>query len=478
LDASDAALTVARPAWVFYLSSGHSDQFGQPGFNTGTATDSIAGTTDHADAGRASAQLTVLGHVTQWILKPMEFNRHLKLNRSRRRGPSHEIATACLLLVLTQTTAWSQTAADCATDTLSYGTADQVDVDAEQLTAAANMIGEAVRKNRLHGAVVLVARKRKIILHQAYGWRDLARTRPMQRDSLFRMASNSKAVTAAGLLVLVDQGRIGLDDRVRSYFPSFAGPRSARITVRQLLTHTSGLRIPTLFLKPLLQPSAEQPQAPSLLLEVARFGHIEPEQEPGSSWSYNNAGYNSLAGLIEQTTGSYKAHLRCRLYEPLGMRDSSNHESDADHSRMSAVFRKQSDGRWAVGWKPGDAPDYPFARGSGGMISTAGDYAVFCQMLLNGGTYNNHRVLSVDLVQQSTRVQTQQSDASKAYGLGWNVSPVTGVFSHAGSDGTWAWVDPKYQLIGLVFTQTQRQSQHRQPFQECVTRACRLANGL
>ena len=112
------------------------------------------------------------------------------------------------------------------------------------------------------------------------------------------------------------------------------------------------------------------------------------------------------------------------------------------------------------------------------MISTAGDYAVFCQMLLNGGTYNNHRVLSVDLVQQSTRVQTQQSDASKAYGLGWNVSPVTGVFSHAGSDGTWAWVDPKYQLIGLVFTQTQRQSQHRQPFQECVTRACRLANGL
>lgn len=407
----------------------------------------------------------------------MKFNGRLTLSRSQRRGPSHRIAAACLLLGLTQTTAWSQTASRCATDTLSYGTARQVDVDAEQLNAAAQAIGEAVRQNRLHGAVVLVARNRKIILHKAYGWRDLERTRPMQRDALFRMASNTKAVTAAGLLLLVDQGRIRLDDRVHSYFPSFAGPRSRRITVRQLLTHTSGLRIPTLFLKPLLQPSAEQPQAPSLLLEVARFGGVEPEQEPGSSWSYNNAGYNTIAGLIELTTGSYKTHLRCQLYEPLGMHDSCNHESDADHSRMSAVFRKQSDGTWEVRWKPGDAPDYPFARGSGGMISTARDYAVFCQMLLNDGTYDNRRVLSAGLVRQSTQVQTRQTDATQAYGLGWSVSPETGVFSHAGSDGTWAWVDPQHQLIGLVFTQTQRQSEHRKPFREWVTRACRPPGG-
>lgn len=154
------------------------------------------------------------------------------------------------------------------------------------------------------------------------------------------------------------------------------------------------------------------------------------------------------------------------------MHDSSNHESDAAHARMSAVFRKQSEGKWAVRWKPGDAPDYPFARGSGGMISTTRDYAIFCQMLLNGGSYANRRVLSEDMVRQSIQAQAHRIPASKSYGLGWVVSPETGVFSHAGSDGTWTWVDPKHQLIGLIFTQTQRQSDHRKPFREMVTQAC------
>ena len=401
---------------------------------------------------------------------------HPRCLGGRLRNHGSTMTMICLLIGLTPATAVCQFRSRCEDDTLSYGRACEVGVDDVKLRAAAQSIADAVQQDQLHGAVVLVARNRKIVLHQAYGWRDQQKTQPMQPDTLFRMASNSKALTAAGLLLLVDRGEVQLDDRIGTYFPTFAGPRSSRITVRHLLTHTSGWRIPTLFLKPLLKRSREHPQAPDLLLEVARFGHVEPEQQPGTTWHYNNAGYNTIAGLIQLKTGSYQTHLQRHLYDPLGMRDSSNHESDADHSRMSAIFRKKPDGGWGVGWQPGDAPDYPFARGSGGMISTALDYAIFCQMLLNNGTYGKRRILSSHLVQESTRSQAAHIPAAREYGLGWAVAPASDIFSHSGSDGTWAWIDRSQQLIGLVFTQTQRVSDHRERFRALVNQACSSPN--
>ena len=111
------------------------------------------------------------------------------------------------------------------------------------------------------------------------------------------------------------------------------------------------------------------------------------------------------------------------------------------------------------------------------MISTALDYAIFCQMLLNGGTYGHRRILSAKMVRQATQPQTHRIAASQHYGLGWFVSPETGIFSHAGSDGTWAWVDRRHQLIGLVFTQTQRESTHRERFRDLIIEACAPASG-
>ena len=165
--------------------------------------------------------------------------------------------------------------------------------------------------------------------------------------------------------------------------------------VCQLLSHTSGFRIGPIFLQPLVGMSDEHPDAPSLQVEVARFGEIGAKMPPGTSYRYSNAGYNTLGALIEVASEMpLKQYLRERIYEPLGMADSCNHESDADHARMSNVFRRRGrEGGWEIDWKPGDPPDYPFPRASGGMISTARDYAVFCQAFLNGGIHDGDRIL-------------------------------------------------------------------------------------
>lgn len=149
-------------------------------------------------------------------------------------------------------------------DTLSYGKPSEVGVSRAKLLAAVEIMAKAVKTDALRGCVLLVARQRKIIFHEAYGWRDLAKKRPMRKDSLFRMASNSKAPTALAVLMLAEQGLLKLDDPIHEYFPSFDHGHSAAITIRQLLTHTGGMGR-SLFLKGMAPGT-------TLKKEVARFG--------------------------------------------------------------------------------------------------------------------------------------------------------------------------------------------------------------
>jgi len=350
----------------------------------------------------------------------------------------------------------------------------EVAVSEKKLAAAAGLFEKAVREDHLRGAVIMVVRDHRVILHEAHGWRDLQQKKAMGKDSLFRMASNTKAVVATAVLRLADAGRIALDDPVARYIESFDHPGARSITIRHLLSHTSGLRIKPIFIRPLVQKSPSHPHAPSLLDEVARFGRIGSEKTPGTTYSYSNPGYNTLGALVEVVSGrSLKEYLREEIYRPLGMADSCNHEIDADHSRMSAIFRpdKKRKGAWKVGWKPGDKPDYPFPRASGGMISTAHDFAVFCQMFLDGGSQGSGRILSGKMVGEATRSQVAHIDGAKGYGLGWRVED-DGVFSHGGSDGTWAWVDPQKKVIGIVFTQSPGGANPRAEFKRLVTAAC------
>ena len=358
---------------------------------------------------------------------------------------------------------------------IAKGEPADVDMDPAELARALSVVRHAVADEEIPGAVVLVARHGRVVMHEAIGHRGAnpkGSPLPLKPDSLFRMASNSKALTAAGIMLLVDEGKLNLDDPVGRALPEFDNEAWRKVTLRHLLTHTSGSRIKSLFLRPLLEKSEEHPNAPDLLLEVNRFAAIAPEHPPGATYSYNNAGYNMLAGVIEKISGSYQDHLRSRIYEPLGMQDSCNHESKADHGRMSTVMQRQSDGSWKAGWTPGDPPDWPFPRGSGGMVTTAWDYAIFCQMLLNQGVYNGKQILSADAVAEMTNPQSAHAKAATTYGLGWKVESPGGVYSHTGSDGTYVWVDPKHDVIGMVLTQTTGATRPREVFRQLATAAC------
>jgi len=193
------------------------------------------------------------------------------------------------------------------------------------------------------------------------------------------------------------------------------------------------MRIGPIFFSPLIQKSVEHPDAPNLRLEVNRFGEVGATEPVGTTYSYSNAGFNTLGALIEIASGKpLEMFLNERIYKPLGMVDSYHHEIaeklDGKLDRMSVVYYKRN-GKWREGWKPGNPPQYPFVRASGGMISTAMDYAIFCQMFLNGGIYNGKRIISEEAVKTMTSPQTasiysseELENRTRFYGYGWTVS--------------------------------------------------------
>ncbi len=187
--------------------------------------------------------------------------------------------------------------------TLSYGEPEDVGMSSAVLAGALGLIEEAVERGDLVGAVVLVAREGRIVLHEAVGWRDKERDLPMEQNTLFRMASNTKPLVASAIATLVEQGVLDYDDLVRDYLPEWDNYRAGFITIGQLLSHTSGLRISSLFLRPLSDHS-------SLQREAARFGAVGAAVPPGETYSYSNPGYNTMAALEEVGSGHSKARSR------------------------------------------------------------------------------------------------------------------------------------------------------------------------
>jgi CubicO group peptidase (beta-lactamase class C family) len=338
------------------------------------------------------------------------------------------------------------------TRTLSYGAPEDVGMSPAVLAGALGTYEEAVERGDLVGAVVLVARQGKVVLHEAIGLRDKEKGLPMERNTMFRMASNTKPVVATAIVQLVGKEKLDYDDLVRDYIPEWDNYKAAFITIGQLLSHTGGLRISSLFLEPL-------GENPTLQSEAARFGAVGAVFTPGETYSYNNPGYNTLGALVEIASGLLlEDYLKAAIYEPLGMEDSYNyragHQLDGKLDRMGpAYYRRGSDGEWEPGGTPGGPVAFPFARGSGGMISTAWDYAIFLQAFLNGGIYDGVPILEPESVELMTSPKVETSEEA-GYGYGWRIAD--GTFGHSGSDGTNAWVDPEREIIGLVFTQTPR----------------------
>ena len=377
-----------------------------------------------------------------------------------------------LILLLLCQSLWA------ADTTLSPGKPSDVGMDGTILQAGVNMYRQAIERDEVRSAVILIARKGRVIVHEALGWKDKEQGIRIKKDAMFRMASNTKPVVATGIAILAEQGKLRFDDPVHRHIKSFDNANASGIMLHHLLTHTSGFRIKPIFFKPLVEKSAKHPGAPSLKLEVDRFGEVGAKEPVGKSYSYSNAGFNTLGAVTEVVSGKpLESHLKQSIYRPLGMKDSYHHEVadklDGKLERMSVVYYKR-DGKWIPGWKPGQPPKYPFVRASGGMISTAMDYAVFCQMYLNGGTYGGKRIIKKETVKLLTTPHTatlygpaEKIKREHFYGYGWRVY-LEGAFAHSGSDGTAAWVDPKNQLIVLVFTQSPAGNKLRDRFFKLV----------
>jgi CubicO group peptidase (beta-lactamase class C family) len=330
---------------------------------------------------------------------------------------------------------------------------------AQDKAPATTKISEALKpfvdNHSLAGAVTLVADRKKVLSLEAVGAADIANNRPMLIDAIFWIASMSKPITAAALMILVDEGKVNLDDPVEKYLPEFKDIRVASgkdkelqkprhlITVREILSHTSGL--------PFGSPE-ERPTIDILPLKDAVLSYTKHPllHEPGSKYQYSNAGINTAGRIIEVASGmSYEEFLDKRLFGPLGMTDTTFWPTEDQVKRLAKSYKPNKDKTdleetkvSALKYPLSDRKRYPCP--GGGLFSTATDCGVFCQMVLNGGMHNGKRILSESAVKEMTSRQTGK-EVKENYGLGWFVGGNS--FGHGGAYSTNMSVDTKRGLV-------------------------------
>ncbi len=316
-----------------------------------------------------------------------------------------------------------------------------------------------VERHELAGAVMLVASDEKVLAVEAAGWADVAANEPMRTDSIFWIASQSKPITAAALMLLVDEGKVSLDDPVEKYLPEFRGqmvvaekdddhkllrkPRHP-ITVRNILSHTSGLPFKSAIEEPTLDLWP-------LSLRVRSYAMTALDFEPDTKYQYSNAGINTAARVIEVVTGRpFETFLDDRFFEPLGMTDTTFWPDDDQATRIARSYKPGPEKK-GLEETMIDQLHYPlndranrFPMPAGGLFSTAADIARFYRMLLNRGELDGRRYLSAVAVDELTRRQTPLG-LNVSYGLGFAVGGHT--FGHGGAYSTNTTADTEKRLI-------------------------------
>ena len=331
--------------------------------------------------------------------------------------------------------------------------------------AVAGSVQPFVDRHELAGAVMLVGDGQRVLTAEAVGWADIAAKRPMRTDSMFWIASQSKPITAAALMMLVDEGKVKLTDPVEKYLPGFRGqmfvaekdadhvrlrkPKQP-ITIRNILSHTSGLP----FSSPLERPTLDRL---SLADRVRSYGMAPLESAPDSQYRYSNAGINTAGRILEVVSRmSFESFLDKRLFEPLGMKDTTFWPDAKQAARIAKSYRPGAGNRGLVETKIGQL-HYPLtdrakrsAMPAGGLFSTARDVARFYQMLLNGGQLDGRRVLSAAAVKEMTRRQTP-ANLKTSYGLGLSIGEDW--FGHGGAYSTNTSADTRRGLIFVWLVQ-------------------------
>jgi len=361
----------------------------------------------------------------------------------------------------------------------------------ERLARVDAWIESLVRAKEIPGAVVMLVKDGQVQHHRAFGVRELGKPDALRPDDIFRIASQTKAITSLAVMMLWEEGRFQLDDPVEKYLPTFAKatiltkfnpadstyeskPARRRMTVRHLLTHTSGLdyadigseEFRAIYAKAGITALGREGDV--LADRIDALGKLPLRSEPGERFTYSLS-IDVLGRLVEVWSGMpFDRFLQARIFGPLGMRDTGFALPADKRSRLVALHQMQDD--TLVPWHEASGglthPDFPIRRvtyfsGGGGLVSTTADYARFLQLFLNGGELDGVRLLGRKTVE--LMLTNQVGALNPKHGLGFGLetaendgeSPLSaGSFEWGGAFNTTYWADPKEQLIGLVFTNT------------------------
>ncbi len=403
-----------------------------------------------------------------------------------------------ILLIITTLGISAQTKSVKKSPVLTEVSPESVGISAERLARIDKMCNEAVQSGDLPGIVSMVVRNGKIVHWKAYGMADNQSERAMKRDDIFRIASQTKAITSTAVMMLWEEGKFQLDDPISKYIPEFKNaqvlntfqysdttwtgiPANKEITIRHLITHTSGIgygfidgdeRFKMIYHKAGIV-DAFTTEKVKLSENIKKLAKMPLHHNPGENFTYSE-GLDVLGYLIEVVSGmSFDEFLKTHIFDPLGMNDTRFYLPDSKAGRLVAVQHKV-DGEWQKFPVTSYDPDYPikgaksYFPGGAGLSSTVKDYASFLQMYLNGGEYNGVRLLSRTTVQAILSNQIGKiwgDDSDTKYGLAFGLLTENGQNKGGkGSAGTFDWggyfntsyfADPKENVIGLIFKQTQ-----------------------
>jgi len=369
---------------------------------------------------------------------------------------------------------------------------EEVGIFPDRLGRVDDVVRRYIDQKKVSGAVALVARRGRVVHFEARGVMDVESKAPMRTDSIFRMASSTKPVTGIAVLMLIEEGKIALTDPVSKFLPEFKGqkvaveeggetrlvPAEREVTIRDLMTHTSGLMSGGAGSRKAHQELLRPGGAGATLAEGAgRFAAVPLDFQPGTRWRYSGlAGIDVLARVVEVASGRpFDEFLRGRIFGPLGMKDTTFVLPDDRHDRLVAVHRRSEGGLEKV---PSSIrfPDTYFS-GAGGLYSTAADFCRFALMLAGGGELDGVRLLSprgVELLGSNHVGDLFVGQAGRPPGMGFGLTvevvtdPVKagtyrsrGSFGWDGAFGTHFWVDPREKLVAVLMIQTSGRDFHR-----------------
>ncbi len=372
------------------------------------------------------------------------------------------------------------------------GTPESAGFSSERLARLDNTMNDWVNKGWINGAVGLIIRNGKIAHYKSVGYNDLETKTALDKEGIFRIASQTKAITSVAVMMLYEEGKFLLEDPVSKFIPSFANaqvldkfndkdttyttiPAKRQVTIRDLLTHTSGIgyaqigskEANSIYAKNKITAGLDVYEG-TLADAMTRLGTLPLMHQPGQQWTYG-LNVDLLGYLVEVWSGmTLEEFFNERIFKPLDMKDTYFNVPEEKANRLVNFFMEDSTGLKKFEKALGGDMNFPIRKksyfsGGGGLSSTIYDYAVFLQMLLNGGEYNGKRFLSRNTVRMMTMNQIGDLNlGDNKFGLGFAIVSEkgssmmphqAGTYSWGGAFSTTYWVDPKENMVVLLYRQ-------------------------